>query len=104
MFFRFIYNPTVECNGTGIFTIFCNEGKSKERNLKMAITKKWLKCAGIRALKTVAQTAVSAIGTEAVFSEVKWHMVLSASLLAGILSILMSVGGLPECREDTNNE
>ena len=70
----------------------------------MAITKKWLRCAGIRALKTVAQTAVSSIGTEAVFSEINWVMVLSASLLAGVISILMSVGGLPECREEEKNE
>lgn len=61
--------------------------------------KKWLKCAGIRALKTVAQTAVATIGTSAVMSEVNWLMVLSASLLAGILSLLTSVAGLPELKE-----
>lgn len=59
-------------------------------------TLKWLKAAGIRALKTVAQTAVATIGTSAIISEVNWVMVLSASALAGILSLLTSVAGLPE--------
>ena len=58
--------------------------------------KKWIKAAGIRALKTVAQTAVATIGTGAMISEVNWVMVASSSLLAGILSLLTSVGGLPE--------
>lgn len=62
--------------------------------------KKWFKCAGIRALKTVAQTAVATIGTSAVMSEVNWLMVLSASLLAGILSLLTSIAGLPELKEE----
>ena len=57
---------------------------------------KWLRAAGIRAIKTVAQTAVATIGTGAVFSEVNWAMVASASLLAGVLSLLTSVAGLPE--------
>ena len=61
--------------------------------------KKWLKAAGIRALKTVAQTAIATIGTSAVISEVNWLMVGSASLLAGVLSILTSVAGLPEVPE-----
>lgn len=56
----------------------------------------WLKAAGIRALKTVAQTAVATISTSAVMAEVDWLMVGSASLLAGILSLLTSVAGLPE--------
>ena len=56
----------------------------------------WIKAAGIRAIKTVAQTAVATIGTSAVLSEVNWLMVGSASLLAGILSLLTSVAGLPE--------
>ena len=56
----------------------------------------WLKAAGIRALKTVAQTAVATIGVSAVMSEVNWIAVGSASLLAGILSLLTSVAGLPE--------
>lgn len=58
--------------------------------------KSWLKAAGIRAIKTVAQTAVATIGTTAVLSEVEWSIVVSASALAGILSLLTSVAGLPE--------
>lgn len=58
--------------------------------------KLWLKCALIRAIKTIAQTAIATIGTSAVMSEVNWLMVLSSSLLAGILSILTSIAGLPE--------
>ena len=60
---------------------------------------KWAKAAGVRAIKTVAQTAVSTIGVTAVMSEVDWVMVGSASLLAGILSLLTSVAGLPEVEE-----
>lgn len=56
----------------------------------------WLKAASIRAIKTIAQTAVATIGTSAVMGEVNWLMVGSASLLAGILSLLTSVAGLPE--------
>lgn len=62
----------------------------------MKITKDWLHAAGIRAIKTVAQTAIATIGTSAVISEVNWIMVLSASALAGVLSLLTSVAGLPE--------
>ncbi len=58
--------------------------------------KNWLKCAGIRAIKTVAQTAIATIGTSVAIGEVEWLMVGSASLLAGILSLLTSVAGLPE--------
>lgn len=61
--------------------------------------KKWLKAAGIRALKTIAQTAVATIGTSVVMSEVNWAMVASASVLAGILSLLTSLAGLPELEE-----
>ena len=61
--------------------------------------KNWLKAAGIRAVKTIAQTAVAAIGTSAVLTEVNWMMVFSASMLAGILSLLTSVAGLPECEK-----
>jgi hypothetical protein len=58
--------------------------------------KKWIRAAGIRAIKTVAQTAVASIGTAAVLDEVSWIMVASASALAGILSLLTSIAGLPE--------
>ena len=61
--------------------------------------KGWLKAAGIRALKTLAQTAVATIGTCAVLSEVDWLMVASASALAAVLSILTSIAGLPEVKE-----
>ena len=62
--------------------------------------KKWIAAAGVRAIKTVAQTAVATIGTSAVFSEVNWTIVISASLLAGVLSLLTSIAGLPELKED----
>lgn len=58
--------------------------------------KKWFKAAGVRALKTVAQTAVATIGTGALINEVDWVAVISASVLAGVLSLLTSVAGLPE--------
>lgn len=59
----------------------------------------WLKAAGIRALKTVAQTAIATIGTTALMNEVNWIMVGSASLMAGILSMLTSIAGLPELKD-----
>ena len=62
--------------------------------------KKFIRAAGIRALRTVCQTAAATVGTTAVFSEVNWMAVLSASLLAGVLSILTSIAtGLPEAEE-----
>lgn len=61
--------------------------------------KNWFKAAAVRAIKTVAQTAVATIGTSAAMGEVEWILVGSASLLAGILSILTSVAGLPEVQE-----
>lgn len=60
--------------------------------------KTWLKAAGIRAIKTVAQTAVATIGTSAILSDVNWLAVLSASALAGVLSLLTSIAGLPEIK------
>ena len=66
------------------------------------MTKKWWKYAGIRAIKTVCQTAIATIGTAAVLSEVNWIAVASASVLAGILSLLTSLAGLPEV--DKENE
>lgn len=60
------------------------------------MNRKWLKAAGIRAIKTVCQTAIASIGTAAVLSEVNWIAVASASVLAGILSLLTSLAGLPE--------
>lgn len=64
--------------------------------------KQWIKAAGMRAIKTVAQTAVATIGTTAVISEVDWVTVASASLLAGILSLLTSLAGIPEEQEAEN--
>jgi len=61
--------------------------------------KNWIRAAGVRAVKTVAQTAAATIGTSAVMGDVNWVMVGSASLLAGILSLLTSVAGLPEVKE-----
>ena len=66
--------------------------------------KKWLKAAGIRAIKTIAQTAVATIGTSAAMGDVNWMMVGSASALAGILSILTSIAGLPELKTETKKD
>lgn len=68
--------------------------------MKKENIKEWAKAAGIRAIKTVAQTAVATIGTSAVMGEVNWIAVGSASLLAGILSLLTSVAGLPELKTE----
>ena len=62
--------------------------------------KKWFKAAGVRAVKTVAQTAVGVIGASAMISDVNWITVVSAAGLAGGVSLLTSVAGLPECKED----
>lgn len=63
------------------------------------MNKKWLRAAGIRAVKTMGQTAIATIGTAAVMAEVNWVMVGSATALAGVLSVLTSVAGLPEVKE-----
>lgn len=62
--------------------------------------KEWFKCAGIRALKTISQAMIGAIGGSAMFSEVNWTVVISTGLLAGIMSLLMSIAGLPELETD----
>lgn len=65
--------------------------------------KSWLKAAGVRAVKTIAQTAVATIGTSALLSQVDWRMVISASILAGVLSLLTSVAGLPEVSDGSES-
>lgn len=60
---------------------------------------KWIKAAGIRAIKTIAQTMIASVGTAVVFEEVNWLMILSASGLAGLLSLLTSIAGLPELED-----
>lgn len=67
--------------------------------MKEIFTKEWWKCALIRAVRTVAQTAIATIGTAVVLSEVNWVAVASASVLAGVLSLLTSLAGLPEVKE-----
>ncbi len=67
--------------------------------LNKIVTKDWIEAAGMRAIKTVAQTAIAMIGTTVVMNDVNWVMVASASGLAGILSLLTSVAGLPELKE-----
>ena len=80
----------------------------KKRRIKKMRSKEywieWIKRAGIRAIKTVAQTAVATIGTAAVMGDVNWMMVLSASALAGVLSLLTSVAGLPEVEGKKNKK
>lgn len=63
-------------------------------------TQKWLKAAGIRAVKTMAQTAVAVIGTGAVISAVDWKMVISSAIVAGVVSVLTSLAGIPEVEEE----
>lgn len=68
----------------------------------MSYWKKWFKAAAVRAMKTVAQTAVATVGTSAALADVRWDIVVSTSILAGILSLLTSVAGIPEVKEDDN--
>lgn len=67
-------------------------------------TKKWIKAAGVRAVKTMAQTAVAVIGTAAVIAAVDWKVVVSSSIMAGIVSILTSVAGIPEVQEESEEK
>lgn len=67
-------------------------------------TKKWLKAAGVRAVKTVAQAAIAGIGTAAAMGQVDWKYVVSASILAGVVSILTSIAGIPEVPEETEKK
>ena len=71
-------------------------GREVKSNMKQIFTREWWEAAGIRAIKTVAQTAIATIGTSAVLGDVNWLAVGSASVLAGILSLLTSLAGLPE--------
>lgn len=66
------------------------------------MSKQWFKAAGVRAVRTICQTAIAMIGTSVVIESVDWMMVISASVLAGILSILTSLAGLPEVKEEGN--
>lgn len=68
--------------------------------MKKEYLKKWVSAAGIRAIKTMAQTAIATVGTTVLFDEVNWIVVGSAALLAGVLSLLTSAAGLPEVAED----
>ncbi len=69
--------------------------------MKTVFNLNWLKAAGIRAIRTIAQTALATIGTAAIMGDVNWGVVASASVLAGILSLLTSVAGLPEIKDKT---
>ena len=64
------------------------------------MNKNWWKCAGVRAIKTICQTAIATIGTASLMEQVNWLMILSASLLSGILSLLTSIAGLPEVEKE----
>lgn len=80
------------------FNTSANDTKLRERGIDMKKYKwnEWGKAAGIRAVKTAAQTAVGLIGTSVAISDVSWQVVVSASLLAGVVSLLTSIAGLPE--------
>jgi hypothetical protein len=72
--------------------------------MKLRNWKVWLKAAAVRAVKTVAQTAVAIIGTSIVIQSVDWRLVASASVLSGVVSMLTSIAGLPEVKEDGEDE
>ena len=76
----------------------------KGRIVMKSKIKTWMKAAGVRAIKTIAQTAVATIGTAAVIGDVNWVMVVSAAVLSGILSLLTSIAGLPELKDGASNE
>ena len=80
------------------------EGLDYITERRITMSKKWLKAAGIRAVKTMAQTAVALIGTTLVISDVDWITVASAWVLAGLLSVLTAIAGLPEVEGDELNE
>jgi hypothetical protein len=77
-------------------------GEGRRKRMKQIFTKEWWAAAGVRALKTVCQTAIASIGTAVVMSDVNWIAVASASVLAGILSLLTSLAGLPEVEDKTS--
>ena len=89
----------LEAENTRLKKMYAEE-RLKAEIVQEAMSKKWWKCAGIRAIKTVAQTMVASIGTAVVLSDVNWVAVLSASILAGGLSLLTSIAGLPEVEKD----
>ena len=83
-----------------IVDAICPSGVKRRCKIMSDKTKKWLKAAAVRAIKTVAETAIATIGTSAILSAVDWKVVISASLLSGLLSLLISVKGLPEVKTE----
>ena len=85
---------------TGLTTLRNFINKKRRIIMKKIFTKEWAKATAVRAVKTIAQTAVATIGVSAVMTDVNWLAVGSASLLAGVLSVLTSVAGLPEVTKE----